>query len=310
MTRLQWKFALITLALTACDPAKGDGGNDGDDTTGAQPPGDTDGSSSSGDGQTSIDPTEDPSDPSDTDSEEESGTTCSFICPGETESGDDGGCSLWDQDCPEDEKCMPWSNDGSSSWNSSRCSPIEENAGEPGDECTVEGSGVSGIDSCGIDAMCWNVNEENIGTCVAFCEGTEANPVCENPGTSCVIANDGFLILCLPECNPLIGDCGDGQACYPVNDSFACAPDASGTTGVFGDACEYLNVCDPGLFCANAEAVPGCNGASGCCSNFCDLAGTDPNGDCEGDGQECVPWYENGQTPPGLEDIGACAIPQ
>ncbi|MBC8074338.1 MAG: ribulose phosphate epimerase [Deltaproteobacteria bacterium] len=308
MTRLQWKFALLTLALTACDPAKGDG-DDGDEPTGAQPPGDTEGdSSSTGDGQTSIDPSGDtePSNPSEP--AEGSSTTCSFICD-ETDTIDVGGCDLWEPDCPAGEKCMPWAYDGGSSWNSSRCSPLDDDAGAVGDACTVEGSGVSGIDSCGVDSMCWNVNEENVGTCVAFCQGTEANPVCENPATSCVIANDGFLNLCLPQCDPLLTECNDGEGCYPVNDSFACAPDASGTTGVFGDPCEFLNVCDVGLFCANAEAVPGCN-AAGCCSNFCDLSIADPNSQCEADGQECVPWYEEGQTPPGLEDVAACAIPQ
>src|SRR5262245_15971404 len=37
----------------------------------------------------------------------------------------DGGgsneCDVWAQDCPPGEKCMPWANDGGSSWNSLRC---------------------------------------------------------------------------------------------------------------------------------------------------------------------------------------------
>ncbi|HWB80595.1 MAG TPA: ribulose phosphate epimerase [Nannocystaceae bacterium] len=220
-------------------------------------------------------------------------------------------CDVWAQDCPEGEKCMPWANDGGGSWNATRCSPLDPAPAQPGDECSVEGSGVSGIDNCDLGVMCWDVDENNMGTCVPFCMGTEANPVCEDPNTSCTIANEGTLILCLPNCDPLLQDCTEGNACYPVDDAFVCGPDASGEMGLFGDACEFINVCDPGLFCANADIVPNCAGASGCCSSFCDLTDPDATANCPGNagGQECVPWYEEGQAPPGFDDVGACGIP-
>ncbi|MBC8074337.1 MAG: ribulose phosphate epimerase [Deltaproteobacteria bacterium] len=221
-------------------------------------------------------------------------------------------CDIWAQDCPENEKCMPWANDGGGSWNATRCSPLDPAAAQPGDECTVEGSGVSGIDNCEVSSMCWDVDPEtNMGTCAAFCMGSEANPVCEDPATSCVIANEGTLILCLPNCDPLLQDCAEGQGCFPIDDSFACAPDASGDMGLYGEACEFLNVCDPGLFCANADGVPDCAGSSGCCSSFCDMTDPEASANCPGaaGGQECVAWYEEGQAPPGFEDVGACAIP-
>jgi len=311
MSRVQWNTALMALSLVGCvatpkqGPDTGGEGPDPEDTSDTS--GSTDGGSMSSTGLS--DPTvpatdTDPSDGSD------SSTGCSFIC----ETGDDTSvapdCDLWAQDCPEGEKCMPWANDGGNAWNSARCSPVDDDPGQPGDECHGEGSGVSGIDSCGIGLMCWNVDEENNGVCASFCGGSEANPTCDDPTTSCVIANDGFLILCLPQCDPLLQDCNDGEACYPVNDDFACAPDASGTMGLFAEPCEFINACDPGLFCANAEAVPDCAGSLGCCSTFCDLAAPDPNAACEGAGQECVTWYEEGQSPPGFEDLGACAIPQ
>jgi len=239
------------------------------------------------------------------------GVTVGFI-----QDPDGGGvnieCDVWAQDCPEGEKCMPWANDGGSSWNATRCSPLDPNPAQIGDPCTVEGSGVSGIDNCDIASMCWDVDPEtNEGTCVAFCSGSEANPVCEDPMTQCVIANEGTLILCLPNCDPLGQDCPEGQACYPIDDSFACAPDAGGEMGAYGEGCEFLNVCDPGLFCANPDAVPNCAGAAGCCSEFCDLSDADPDSMCTGaaGGQICTPWYEEGQAPPGFESVGACAIP-
>lgn len=111
-----------------------------------------------------------------------------------------------------------------------------------------------------------------------------------------------------PACHPLLQNCADDQGCYPADDGFFCAPDASGQDGVYGDACELLNACDPGMFCAFADSVPGCVGA-GCCSPFCDL--TDPNAsaDCPGaPDQQCLAWYAEGQAPAGLESVGVCVI--
>jgi hypothetical protein len=152
-----------------------------------------------------------------------------------------------------------------------------------------------------------------MGTCVAFCTGSQDDPSCEDPATTCVIANGGVLILCLPVCDPLLQECPEGQACYPVNADFACAPDASGPDlGAYGSPCEYINACDPGLFCGDAAIVPDCAGAQGCCSEFCDLADPEGNAQCSGaaGGQECTPWYAEGEAPPGYEQVGACSIPQ
>ncbi|MCX4247247.1 ribulose phosphate epimerase [Paraliomyxa miuraensis] len=237
-----------------------------------------------------------------------------FLVPVDTESATHE-CDIFAQDCLPGEKCMPWANDGSNSWNATRCSPVADNPGQPGDECTVEGSGVSGIDDCVLASMCWDVDPEtNVGTCVAMCAGDEANPICEDPDTSCAIANEGVLVLCLPNCDPLLQACPDGQACYPIQQAWTCAPDASGEGGVYGDPCEFINVCDPGLICLGAAAVPpgeACEGAVGCCTEVCDL--DDPAGDaqCSGQagGQTCQPWYDPMSVPPGYEDVGACAMP-
>jgi hypothetical protein len=223
-------------------------------------------------------------------------------------------CDLFAQDCPEGEKCMPWGNDGGT-WNATRCSPIADNPGQPGDECLVEGSGTSGIDDCDIGVMCWDVDPKtNMGSCVAMCTGDESAPICEDPDTTCSIANEGAIVLCLPVCDPLLQDCPEGQACYPVAEDWVCGPDASGELGVYGDPCEFINVCDPGLICLGAAAVPAgeaCEGSTGCCSEVCDL--TDPAGDmqCTGalGGQLCTAWYEEGSAPPGYEDVGACSLP-
>ena len=222
-------------------------------------------------------------------------------------------CNVWTQDCNDGEKCMPWDNAGGSSWNATRCTPIHPNAAQPGDECTVEGSGVSGVDDCALGSMCWHVDPEtNLGTCIAFCVGSELSYSCDDPNTQCSIFNDGVLILCLPSCDPLLQDCADGQGCYGAENGFVCIPDASGPAGDYGEPCEYVNVCSPGLFCASGGAVPGCQGSLGCCSEYCDMSQPNPASACSGaaGGQECVPWFEQGQAPPGYADVGACAIPQ
>jgi hypothetical protein len=288
-------------------------GSDDDDTSDTEDP--TDPSTS---GATStMGMTTDPSDTEDSDTEDPQTTTSPSTTMNSGFITDPDGnsvsieCSVWDQDCPEGEKCMPWANDGGNSWNATRCSPVDPDPGQPGDPCTVEGSGVSGVDDCDVATMCWGVDPEtNMGTCVAFCMGSENNPVCDDPTTACSIANEGTLILCLPTCDPLLQNCMDGEGCWGIDDDFVCAPDAGGEMGAYGDPCEFLNVCDPGLFCANPDVVPGCASA-GCCSEFCDMSDPMAGANCAGaaGGQMCIPWFEKGQAPPGYEDVGACAIP-
>ncbi|HWB79773.1 MAG TPA: ribulose phosphate epimerase [Nannocystaceae bacterium] len=316
LSYLGWLPVLVALGCAAKDDASDSSATTnqtGQNDTGEQDSSDG-GSSpqdSSDDGQTSVTTAEDTSTGGDDTTGNGTMTGVGFITP-----PDGGGvnieCDIWAQDCPEGEKCMPWANDGGNAWNATRCSPLDPAPASVGDECTVEGSGVSGIDNCEVSSMCWNVDPEtNIGTCIAFCMGSEANPVCENPGASCSILNVGTLILCLPNCDPLLQDCNEGEGCYPTNDIFSCVPDAGGEQGAYGEGCEFLNVCDPGLFCANPAGVPNCQGSIGCCSSFCDT--TDPNAtmNCPGNsgGQECVPWFEEGQAPPGYENLGACVIP-
>ncbi|HWB73880.1 MAG TPA: hypothetical protein VG755_02970 [Nannocystaceae bacterium] len=222
------------------------------------------------------------------------------------------GCDPFEQDCPRGEKCMPWADDGGDEWNANRCTPLAPLTGQVGDPCTVEGAATSGIDDCELGAMCWHVDPDtNTGECVGLCAGNEGNPVCADPQTQCVIANAGVLTVCLPTCDPLLQDCAGTDGCFPVSDFFACMPDRSDVLGAFGDPCESFDACDPGLFCAAPFVVPSCLGADGCCSSFCDLNAGDPDAQCAGQagGQSCLPWYAEGQAPPGDEDIGACAIP-
>ena len=220
-------------------------------------------------------------------------------------------CDVWAQDCPKGEKCLPWANDGGTTWNATRCSPLDAMPGAPGDPCQVEGSATSGIDDCELGAMCWNVDPEtNQGTCVAQCGGSEANPLCEDPATSCMIAYDGVVQVCLPACDPVAQDCGDpGLSCVPVDDVFVCVPDQSGKSGQTGTGCTSFDGCDPGLYCAAPELVPNCVDV-GCCTEFCDLTADDPDSQCTAaaEGAQCLEFYDD-NPPPNLQFIGVCVLP-
>lgn len=221
-------------------------------------------------------------------------------------------CDVWVQDCPVGEKCMPWANDGGLAWNATTCSPLSLEPQGLGEQCAVEGSGVSGFDDCDIGSMCWDVDPmTNQGRCVAFCTGDEAHATCTDPAMSCAILVENVIPVCLPVCDPNAQACSVQQACYPLNDTFACLPDAGAEMGSYGEACEFVNVCDPGWFCGSPDGVPDCAGSFGCCSEFCNLLAPEPDLQCTGQpqGQACVPWYEDGHAPPGLEDVGACLIP-
>lgn len=264
-----------------------------------------------------VDPTVPPPPPGSTSGEPEPGTTtdwegssgsCAFLpsCGDSADTDVSYECDLFEQSCPEGEKCMPWANDGGSSWNATRCVPIDANPDGLYEPCTVEGSGVSGIDSCELGAMCWNVDEETlVGTCVGLCTGSQNAPGCADENAQCSISGDGVLTLCLPNCDPLDAEaCPPGEGCYPFYDAFTCFLDISGPkAGGAGEPCESINGCDPGLLCAHAGDVGACEPGAFCCTPYCDLA--EPV--CP-EGLSCLPYYLEGEAPAGFESVGICGL--
>lgn len=212
-------------------------------------------------------------------------------------------CDVWQQDCPAGEKCTPWANDGGNSWNALRCVPIEPFPGQPGEVCTVEGSGVSGIDSCDLGALCWNVDPEtNTGYCIAMCTGSPEVPSCAGACDTCALNNDGVLNLCLQQCHPAHHECRTGEACAALGDTFACAP-WSGAAAVL-DACDDTTDCADGLACVGAAQVPGCIDAS-CCTPVCDVTADDCAAQLPG--TTCAP---TGFEVPGcITAVGLCVSP-
>lgn len=144
---------------------------------------------------------------------------------------DDAGfdCDFFAQDCPPGDKCMPRAAYGGTEWNESRCSPVADMPGQRGDPCTVEGSPYSGFDDCDFGHMCWNVDPESLqGTCVEMCYGDPSEPLCTDPDTSCAIAFDEYIVLCLPPCDPGMDLCYAGESCTSTQGGFFCLPDAPG----------------------------------------------------------------------------------
>ncbi|MCA9654944.1 MAG: ribulose phosphate epimerase [Myxococcales bacterium] len=288
-------LSLISLLL-ACGPdtVTADGGSAGstsdDGTTAASPSAST---SASAGTSTSTDG-----------ADETSPTSAAFV--DDPDLGQGSSCEMLAQDCPAGLKCMPYAASGGSSWDTTRCFPVVEDPAQPGEPCTVEGSNVSGIDTCAIGSMCFYVDHDTLeGICVEFCLGDYVSPYCEDPGTHCVVFSDGLPTVCLPTCHPLEDDCPEGQSCYSALDSFECYPEVSRETGAIGEACEHLNGCDPTTFCAAAESVPECAGSIGCCSSFCTIG---DDSACL-PGQTCQPWFEPGTAPTGFDELGACALP-
>ena len=248
------------------------------------------------------------------DSAVDDGTTDATTDSGETETdtgttgdgdGDTGGGAMCDpkaQDCPEGEKCTFYRDELGDSAN--KCVPISGDDQE-GDPCMAL---AGDTDTCAAGLHCWGTEPDNSsGACVEFCD---ENNQCSS-GDPCTVTNNGTLPMCLPVCDPFAPDCPAGWACYDdwYSDDWFCDRDVSGDLGIHGDPCEKIAGCNPGLICAVAEVVDSevcaTSGASGCCTEICDLSDPIP---CVGAGEQCIPYYL-GDAPPQYANVGMCAIP-
>lgn len=281
--------ALVVLSAIACGPPKGGLGSGDDDTA-------TDDGSTPGSGSGDDPGSESGDDPSTT-----SGAT--FI-PREDLLTDK--CDPYAQDCPDGEKCVPFSSSGGG-WEGHKCVPImgEQATGEP---CTYGGV-VEATDDCDGTGMCWDaidVDGELVGTCHAFCTGSPATPECP-PGSSCSISGGGTVNVCLTNCDPIIQDCNPGFACYFTGGTFNCVFTMQDTPA--GQPCGFINDCAAGLACVAAVILPACEG-SNCCSPFCALELGDAQCDAVLPGTACVAFFEENWAPPGYEHVGVCVLPE
>lgn len=217
-------------------------------------------------------------------------------------------CDPWSQNCPPDEKCAP-SDGGCDVFTQTVCDELPSRPVPIGGTCKSEGRPLSGFNDCELGATCWFIDPESLlGTCVSLCHGSPEAPDCSHvPGTACVLAHDGFdAPLCLPTCDPFEPTCPAGHHCHPsalTPELFACTPDAS--LGAAFEPCGKAD-CAAGLLCSEpGAAAVECAPDTNCCTPLCDLGAPD----CPGAGQVCLPYYEMGQAPAGLEDVGRCGLP-
>jgi len=192
-------------------------------------------------------------------------------------------CSLIDQDCPEGEKCNPYSSFGEPVWDAARCVPTAPGAGVSESPCLVEANPWSGLDNCGPGLWCCSLG----GTC-AFPVGDE-------------------VPVCLGACDPILQDCAATRGvCDQGAQNFACLPHV-GPRGLPGDGCTYPGSCEAGAACLDAVSVPGCTD-SACCTPYCDLNQPNPDMSCTAE-TVCIGWFSPGMAPLGYEHVGVCTTP-
>lgn len=218
-------------------------------------------------------------------------------------------CDTILQDCPSGQKCVGVKPSLFEPYRGTAC--VSDNAGQgtpPGSICL---NGADGWDTCDAASMCVQFGSGE-GACVAFCGGSPDAPVCDDPAQVCARVDHVWpLSLCVPPCDPLAYDCPDvdlggvAMVCQPAAVGFGCVLRGNLGGHALGEPCADHRDCTAAARCAPPDDVPGCQGLDGCCAAYCDL--TAPT--CPVDGQSCVAYYAPGEAPPGLEDVGLCAVP-
>jgi len=212
-------------------------------------------------------------------------------------------CTVWEQDCPEGQKCAPVPDCDLGWWTAEKCIPIVQNPAKLGEDCISHGGGV---DNCIKGAFCWYLT----GTCVPLCRDQDS-PVCDDPELQCVLDSGASTLgWCLAACDPLIDSCprSDENCAYLTSaENFFCrpiSPPEGEEPGAVHSSCVYDEACGKGLACINnPPAAEECDpNASSCCEPYCDLTDPDPGVQCPGVGQQCIPFSSQ-------EDVGVCAVP-
>ncbi|MBC8071263.1 MAG: hypothetical protein IAG13_23260 [Deltaproteobacteria bacterium] len=210
--------------------------------------------------------------------------------------------------CAGGEKCVLADDDEDGWYDRGRCFPVDPQAVELYEPCAYTEGRYQGAENCSAQSLCMYTGGGDQPSCVGLCLFAEPDGwddvSCEDPYASPSVGCQTCFCMCIPSCDPIAQDCPAAQGCYPVQDDLECAADASGEAGGAGTPCEFVNACDPGLLCADAEDLPSCESSVGCCTPFCDLEAAD----CPA-GTECTAWFEPGDAPVGYEHVGACLSP-
>ncbi len=217
-------------------------------------------------------------------------------------------CDPFAQDCCDGFKCAPLDEgDGDDYWDAMRCVALT-GEGQHGAPC-VAADGYFSEDTCAIGHVCLLLDDDGAGTCLALCQGDSVSPVCDHVPDATCVGSGGFW-FCAPSCDPLLQDCPSEQVCVPAStpgEGFICVI-AAESPQPEGSGCEFNSDCALGLVCAPFDLYPSCTD-SRCCAPYCDL---DEDAACEDlslSDAACLPWYEPGDAPAGLEKVGVCGPP-
>lgn len=216
-------------------------------------------------------------------------------------------CDPFAQDCPRGQKCVPWDEQGTHTWNGAKCVPVSGDK-LPGDPCAAPEGPLAGFDDCALGAICWGVDDQNQGFCVGQCSGSERDRACPDD-YYCVINAELYLALCFRTCDPVADNCPDGEKCFPAHDAFYCNANLGLGDVDVNESCEALGDCAKGLTCIDSSAASSaCDPQiAGCCQPYCHV----PDGACPNPDQQCLPYYDPGlQVPDAAKDVGICSIPR
>lgn len=225
---------------------------------------------------------------------------CEFICDDMARPE----CVVWDDDCPEGQKCTPYLTDPDAVVkfpDSTKCAPLPREPAALGELCLMEGDEL--LDNCDRGLLCVlpSVGEK---FCMKACSASQGRLFCAEPGYECAVYS--VYAVCLPECHPLIPPpykpCDSEHVCVPSDGVFACVPDKSGAGGQLYQGCNNIGSCKSGLACVNSSLSTNCNKNSpSCCLSFCDLS----NPSCDDPAEVCQAYFSK-PAPPGFANLGLC----
>ncbi len=291
--------AAIWLGLGACGPAGPDGTGNGQSDQGEEQSDQGEEQSNQGDELATADGAVDDTEEDGSDDGDEDGSVLGFVSDFDLTAEEP--CDQYAQDCPEGEKCVPYSSSGGG-FDDLRCVPVLGDQA-PGEVCEYDDRS-SATDDCNATSYCWYV-EDHVGECVALCLGAPDDPECP-PGSNCKFTAEDVYSLCIPNCDPLAQDCGEDLGCFwtGIGTTFDCNFRTEDTP--VGEYCGVPNDCAPGLVCLENELLPECeDGNWSCCTAFCDLAEGDAACEQAVPGTVCTPFVDD---PPESEIVGVCVL--
>jgi hypothetical protein len=221
---------------------------------------------------------------------------------GDSDTDNDTGSAVFncdpseDMPCPDGQKCTVLLSGGAPVYD---CVP-DDTGLLPFEECTP--APMTGQDQCPDNHVCIAPSPDSqMGLCLQLCTEDEG---CD--AALCVAPPDSLIPVCAAICDPLAPLCPGAQDCQRVRQrNFVCQYPRPIDTGSTADPCDIVDDagCAEGFVCETGDIIPECAGSS-CCTALCDV--TEP-GVCP---SPTVCGELDLDPQPGLENVGACYVPQ